>query len=209
MITAGPTREKLDPVRYFTNRSSGKMGYALAEVAAGMGAKVILISGADGHSAISGVNLVKVNSAEEMYSESMKHFTDADIVIKSAAVADYRPKLVSAEKMKKKSGNLLIEMERTKDILFEMGQTKEKQFLVGFAAETNDLEHYAKEKLKKKNADMIVANDVTAEGAGFAGDTNIVTIFHKDQTIKKLPLLSKHDTAKEILKEIVLKLGDD
>ncbi|MEK3887027.1 bifunctional phosphopantothenoylcysteine decarboxylase/phosphopantothenate--cysteine ligase CoaBC [Bacillus sp. FSL K6-3431] len=209
LITAGATKEKLDPVRYFTNRSSGKMGYALAEEASKMGADVTLISGAEGLPIPSNVDLVKVSTAEEMYNESMTYFKHADIVIKSAAVADYRPKNISSEKMKKKTGNLIIEMERTKDILLEMGVKKEQQFLVGFAAETNNVEHYARKKLQKKNADMIIANDVTAEGAGFAGDSNIVTIFHKDNSARKLPLLSKHETAKQILMEIVLKLGAD
>ncbi len=209
LITAGATKEKLDPVRYFTNRSSGKMGYALAEEANKMGAEVTLISGSDHLPKPLGVNLINISTAEEMFRESMKYFNHADIVIKSAAVADYRPKIISPEKMKKKSGNLVVEMERTKDILLEMGQRKDQQFLVGFAAETNNIEQYAREKLKKKNADMIIANDVTAQGAGFAGDTNIVTMFHKDNSVKELPLLTKHETAKQILTEIVLKLGDD
>ncbi|CAM4040286.1 bifunctional phosphopantothenoylcysteine decarboxylase/phosphopantothenate--cysteine ligase CoaBC [Lederbergia lenta] len=209
LITAGATKEKLDPVRYFTNRSSGKMGYALAEEANKMGAEVTLISGSDHLPKPFGVNLINISTAEEMFQETMKYFNHADIVIKSAAVADYRPKIISPEKMKKKSGNLVVEMERTKDILLEMGQRKDQQFLVGFAAETNNIEQYAREKLKKKNADMIIANDVTAQGAGFAGDTNIVTMFHKDNSVKELPLLTKHETAKQILTEIVLKLGDD
>ncbi|MCM3110203.1 bifunctional phosphopantothenoylcysteine decarboxylase/phosphopantothenate--cysteine ligase CoaBC [Lederbergia lenta] len=209
LITAGATKEKLDPVRYFTNRSSGKMGYALAEEANKMGAEVTLISGSDHLPKPFGVNLINISTAEEMFQETMKYFNHADIVIKSAAVADYRPKFISPEKMKKKSGNLVVEMERTKDILLEMGQRKDQQFLVGFAAETNNIEQYAREKLKKKNADMIIANDVTAQGAGFAGDTNIVTMFHKDNSVKELPLLTKHETAKQILTEIVLKLGDD
>ncbi|MBS4207675.1 bifunctional phosphopantothenoylcysteine decarboxylase/phosphopantothenate--cysteine ligase CoaBC [Bacillus sp. FJAT-50079] len=209
LVTAGPTKEKIDPVRYLTNRSTGKMGYALAETAASMGANVILISGA-GHLPVpANVRLVKVESAADMYEAVMAHFQEANIVIKTAAVADYRPKLVSNEKIKKQKGNLVIELERTKDILQELGQLKDQQFLVGFAAETNDLATYARDKLKRKNADMIVANDVTAKGAGFAGDTNIVTIFHKDDTIKELPLLSKHETAKEILMEVVRKLGAD
>lgn len=209
LITAGPTKEKIDPVRYLTNHSSGKMGYALAEEAAKMGAEVILISGADSLETPSGVALVKVESAEEMYNEVMRFFPDVDIVIKSAAVADYRPISFSEKKLKKKEGNLVIELERTKDILSELGISKKQQFLVGFAAETNNIEHYAMDKLQRKNADMIVANDITAQGAGFKSDTNIVTIFHKDKTKKQLPLLSKRDTAREILQEIVLKMGDE
>ncbi|MBS4177175.1 bifunctional phosphopantothenoylcysteine decarboxylase/phosphopantothenate--cysteine ligase CoaBC [Lederbergia citrea] len=209
LITAGPTKEIIDPVRYLTNRSSGKMGYALAEEAVKMGADVILISGSDTLSPPSDVTLINVESAEEMYNEVMKHFQEVDIVIKSAAVADYRPVQVFDKKVKKKDGNLVIELERTKDILQKLGQIKRGQFLVGFAAETNNIEEYALQKIERKNADMIVANDVTAKGAGFGVDTNIVTIFHKDQSVKKLPLLSKHDAAKEILAEIVHKLGDD
>ena len=209
LITAGPTKEKIDPVRYFTNRSSGKMGYALAEEAIEMGAEVILVSGADSITPPEGVKLIKVESAEEMHQQVIEHFPEADIVIKSAAVADYRPKEVFAEKMKKKSGNLVIEFERTKDVLQELGQIKNHQFLVGFAAETNNIDRNAREKLERKNADMIIANDVSAEGAGFGVDTNIVTIYHKDQSKKELPLLSKRDTAKEILKEISLKLEEN
>lgn len=209
LITAGPTIEKIDPVRYFTNRSSGKMGYALAEAAVEMGANVILISGTRSLPAPHGAKVVHIESAEEMYNEVMKYFPKAHIVIKSAAVADYRPKEVAPKKMKKKSGDLAIEFERTKDILHGLGQIKDQQFLVGFAAETDHVAEYAQQKLKNKNADMIVANDVTAEGAGFAGDTNIVTIYHKDQTKKELPMLSKYETAKEILQEITIKLGVD
>ncbi|MCJ8006213.1 bifunctional phosphopantothenoylcysteine decarboxylase/phosphopantothenate--cysteine ligase CoaBC [Lederbergia wuyishanensis] len=209
LITAGPTKEKIDPVRYVTNHSSGKMGYALAEEAAKMGAKVILVSGADNISAPAGVTLVKIESAEDMYNEVMKYFPESDVVIKSAAVADYRPSHVYDKKVKKQAGNLMIEFERTKDILQELGKNKDRQFLVGFAAETNDLEKYALQKLERKNLDMIVGNNILEAGAGFSGDTNIVTIFHKDHSVKKLPLLSKHETANEILGEIILKMGDD
>lgn len=208
LVTAGPTREKIDPVRYLTNRSTGKMGYALAEEAAKLGAEVILVSGANTISVPNGVNLIPIESAQEMYTEVMKHFSEADIVIKNAAVADYRPVQVYDQKLKKKDGPLVIEFERTNDILQELGQKKDKQFLVGFAAETEQVDKYALEKLKRKNADMIVANDVSAQGAGFGGDTNIVTIYHKDNTLKKLPLLSKSEVAKEILLEIIRKLGE-
>ncbi|VEF48454.1 phosphopantothenoylcysteine decarboxylase/phosphopantothenate/cysteine ligase [Bacillus freudenreichii] len=209
LITAGPTKEKVDPVRYFTNRSSGKMGYALAEQAALMGAEVILVSGTDSLPAPNGVKVVHVESAADMFDAVMSHANEADVIIKSAAVADYRPKQVHASKMKKQSGDLVIELERTKDILFELGKKKANQFLVGFAAETDNMEEYAKGKLVKKNADMIVANNVAAEGAGFAGDTNIVTIFHKDHSSVQLPLLSKQETARKILHEISEKLGGD
>ncbi|RST75440.1 bifunctional phosphopantothenoylcysteine decarboxylase/phosphopantothenate--cysteine ligase CoaBC [Siminovitchia acidinfaciens] len=209
LITAGPTKEKVDPVRYFTNRSSGKMGYALAEQAALMGAEVILVSGTDSLPAPNGVKVVHVESAADMFDAVMTHANEADVIVKSAAVADYRPKQVHASKMKKQSGDLVIELERTKDILFELGKKKANQFLVGFAAETDNMEEYAKGKLVKKNADMIVANNVAAEGAGFAGDTNIVTIFHKDHSSVQLPLLSKQETARKILHEISEKLGGD
>lgn len=205
LITAGPTKERLDPVRYFTNRSSGKMGYALAEQAALMGANVILISGTDHLPDPENVTCKHVESADDMYKEVMKHADQADIIIKSAAVADYRPKRALDSKMKKSSDQITVELEKTRDILLELGRKKKDQFLVGFAAETNNVDEYAKEKLKRKNADMIVANDVTHKGAGFEGDTNIVTIYHKDGSVKELPLMSKTDTAKEILMEVALK----
>ncbi|MBS4193931.1 bifunctional phosphopantothenoylcysteine decarboxylase/phosphopantothenate--cysteine ligase CoaBC [Lederbergia citri] len=209
LITAGPTKEKIDPVRYVTNHSSGKMGYALAEEAIKMGAEVVLISGADNMPAPNGVTHIKIESAEEMYNEVMKYFTHMDVIIKSAAVSDYTPSQVYDKKVKKQDGNLMIEFKRTKDILLELGKNKKHQFLVGFAAETNDLEKYAVQKLERKNVDMIVGNNILEAGAGFSGDTNIVTIFHKDHSMKKLPLLSKNETAKEILGEIILKMGDD
>jgi phosphopantothenoylcysteine decarboxylase / phosphopantothenate---cysteine ligase len=202
VVTAGPTREMIDPVRFFSNRSTGKMGFALAEEAARQGAEVTLISGPVSLTCPPGVNLIGVESAEEMYNEVINHYETADIVIKSAAVADYRPKTASDKKMKKQDGDLAIEFERTKDILKTLGEKKDGQFLVGFAAETNDVEEYARAKLSKKNADMIIANNVTVEGAGFAGDTNIVTIFRRDGSKRDLPLLSKAETAKEILREI-------
>jgi phosphopantothenoylcysteine decarboxylase/phosphopantothenate--cysteine ligase len=208
LVTAGPTKERLDPVRYFTNRSSGKMGYALARQAASMGARVILISGSDTQPDPENITCIHVESAEEMYKEVMKYAEEADIIMKSAAVADYRPKQVLDSKMKKNADRLVIEMEKTKDILYELGHRKQHQFLVGFAAETDHVEEYAKGKLKQKNADMIVANNVSLEGAGFDGDTNIVTIYHKDGTVKELPLLSKSETAKHILEEVVSRLED-
>jgi phosphopantothenoylcysteine decarboxylase / phosphopantothenate---cysteine ligase len=202
VVTAGPTREKVDPVRFFSNRSTGRMGFAIAEEAARLGADVTLVSGPVSLSCPPGVNLISVESAEEMYNEVLNRYGDADIVIKSAAVADYRPKITSDKKMKKQDGDMAIEFERTKDILKTLGEKKGSQFLVGFAAETNDVDEYASAKLRKKNADMIVANNVTVEGAGFAGDTNIVTIFLRDGSKRELPLLSKAETAKGILREI-------
>ncbi|WP_191565693.1 bifunctional phosphopantothenoylcysteine decarboxylase/phosphopantothenate--cysteine ligase CoaBC [Metabacillus idriensis] len=203
MITAGPTREKVDPVRYFTNHSSGKMGYAIAEAAKQMGAKVTLISGPVNLIPPAGVTTIFTESAEEMYGEVLNRYGEADIVIKSAAVADYRPSKALDQKMKKQDGSLTIKMERTKDILKELGQRKEQQILVGFAAETENVEEYAISKLQKKNLDMIVANNVTQEGAGFGTDTNIVTMYKKDGEKIELPVLSKQEVAKQILKEIV------
>ncbi|USK40596.1 bifunctional phosphopantothenoylcysteine decarboxylase/phosphopantothenate--cysteine ligase CoaBC [Cytobacillus firmus] len=209
VITAGPTREKIDPVRYITNHSTGKMGYAIAEVAVSSGAEVVLISGPVSINAPAGLKLIKVESAEEMYQAALNEFDYADVVIKTAAVSDYRPKVASAQKMKKQPGDEVLELERTKDILFELGQKKEKQILIGFAAETEQVEEYAKGKLMKKNADMIVANNVTAEGAGFGTDTNIVTFFKKDGSSEKLPLMSKKDVAVKILEEASKLLKDE
>jgi phosphopantothenoylcysteine decarboxylase/phosphopantothenate--cysteine ligase len=202
LVTAGPTREKLDPVRFFTNRSTGKMGYAIAEAAAKFGADVTLISGPTNLPSPDHVKTIRVESAQEMYEQVMKYYQDSDIVIKSAAVADYRPKYVFTEKMKKQPGDYVIEMERTIDILKTLGEQKTTQILVGFAAETERVEEYAKRKLESKNLDMIVANNVSEEGAGFAGDTNIVTIFKRDGSSISLPLLSKKKVAEELLKEI-------
>lgn len=207
LVTAGPTKEKIDPVRFITNRSTGKMGYAIAEEAVKLGAEVILISGTTALPVPEGVQVVYIESAEDMYREVMNYFPDVDIVIKSAAVADYRPVTVYDKKLKKQEGNLVIELERTKDILQELGQRKTKQFIVGFAAETDNVEKYTIDKMRRKNTDMMIANDITKEGAGFGTNTNIVTIFSKDGNVKSLPLMSKNEVAKEILKEITKKMG--
>jgi len=201
LISAGPTRERIDPVRYLSNFSSGKMGYAIAEVAQNLGAKVILISGPVSLKPPVGVQVIRVESAEEMYKAVLKYFDGADIVIKSAAVSDYRPKKIFQQKMKKQSQELMIELERTVDILAELGKRKKAQFLIGFAAETNHVEEYAKQKLLSKNADMIVANNVIQEGAGFGTDTNIVTFYKANNVKKQFPKLTKHEVAYEILKE--------
>ncbi len=202
VITAGPTREKIDPVRFITNHSTGKMGYAIAEEAVKQGAKVVLVSGPVNLPAPKGVTLVKVESAEDMYQAVMEQFDRAEVVIKTAAVADYRPMITYEHKMKKKQGDSVLELERTKDILFELGQKKQNQILVGFAAETEQVEEYATGKLLKKNADMIVANNVKAEGAGFGSETNIVTIFKKDGTKLELPMMTKQKVAEQILEQI-------
>ncbi|NQD64799.1 bifunctional phosphopantothenoylcysteine decarboxylase/phosphopantothenate--cysteine ligase CoaBC [Bacillus haikouensis] len=200
VITAGPTREMVDPVRFFSNRSTGKMGYALAEAAIQLGANVTLISGPAAIKPPAGAHYVEVNSAEEMYEAVHSVFNQADIVVKSAAVADYRPKEVMEHKLKKKDGNLVLEFERTKDILKSLGEKKDQQFLIGFAAETTNVEEYAKAKLHKKNADMIVANNVSETGSGFGTDTNKVSIITESE-VRHLPLLSKHEAAKEIFKD--------
>ncbi|EEL49690.1 MULTISPECIES: bifunctional phosphopantothenoylcysteine decarboxylase/phosphopantothenate--cysteine ligase CoaBC [Bacillus cereus group] len=209
LVTAGPTREKIDPVRFMTNFSSGKMGYALAEVAADLGADVILVSGPTAITPPFNVTTVQVESAQEMLEAVMQHYGSLDVVIKTAAVADYRPKIVHDQKMKKKSGDAVIALERTTDILKTLGEKKEQQVLVGFAAETTNVEEYATKKLREKNADMIVANDVKAQGAGFGTDTNIVTMYRKDGEIIRLPLLTKKEVAREILVQIEAMLEED
>ena len=202
LITAGPTREALDPVRFITNHSSGKMGYALAEEAIKLGAEVTLVSGPVNIAAPAKVNLVQVESAAQMYDAVWPYYDTADVVIGTAAVADYKPKVYHQNKMKKQPGDNVIELERTKDILQELGSKKTHQLIIGFAAETTTVEEYAREKLVKKNADMIVANNVTTEGAGFGTDTNIVTMFKRDGSAIELPRLSKAETAQKILAEV-------
>ncbi|CAH0216403.1 Coenzyme A biosynthesis bifunctional protein CoaBC [Peribacillus sp. Bi96] len=202
LITAGPTREAIDPVRYVTNHSSGKMGYALAEQAVEQGADVTLITGPVDLTPPSKAKVIPVESAADMYDAVFNHFETSDVVIMTAAVADYKPKFYHVQKMKKQPGENVIEFERTKDILMELGENKTHQFLVGFAAETNNVEEYARGKLVKKNADMIVANNVTVAGAGFGTDTNIVTIYDKNGSAVELPKMSKADIAKSILAEV-------
>lgn len=202
LITAGPTREAIDPVRYVTNHSSGKMGYALAEEATEMGAEVTLITGPVNLTPPFKARVIPVESAADMYDAVFEQFDSSDVVIMTAAVADYKPKIYHAQKMKKQPGENVIEFERTKDILKELGENKTHQILVGFAAETNNVEEYARGKLVKKNADMIVANNVTVAGAGFGTDTNIVTIYDKDGSATELPKMSKADIAKSILAEV-------
>ncbi|SFI21842.1 MULTISPECIES: bifunctional phosphopantothenoylcysteine decarboxylase/phosphopantothenate--cysteine ligase CoaBC [unclassified Bacillus (in: firmicutes)] len=209
LVTAGPTREKIDPVRFMTNFSSGKMGYALAEVAASLGAEVILISGPTALTPPANVTTIQVQSAQDMLEEVLHHYANMNVVIKTAAVADYRPKFVYDEKMKKKSGDTVIELERTTDILKTLGEKKEHQLLIGFAAETTNVEEYATKKLREKNADMIVANDVKAEGAGFGTDTNIVTMYKRNSAVIELPLLTKQEVAREILLQVEKMLEED
>ncbi|WP_132005646.1 bifunctional phosphopantothenoylcysteine decarboxylase/phosphopantothenate--cysteine ligase CoaBC [Mesobacillus foraminis] len=209
IITAGPTREKIDPVRYLTNHSTGKMGYAIAEAARQMGANVVLITGPVALAPPQGVQTVAVESAEDMYRAVLDRYDEADIVIKTAAVADYKPKTVYDHKLKKQIGGQTLELERTKDILLELGKQKKNQLLVGFAAETENVEEYARRKLQKKNADMIVANNVKLEGAGFGTDTNIVTIFKQDGSAVKLPMMPKIEVARYLLEEIAKEIKRD
>ena len=203
LVTAGPTQEPIDPVRYLTNHSSGKMGYAIAKVCSMRGAEVTLVSGKTAIKPPLFVDVVPVTTAREMYEAVTGRSDRQDIVIKAAAVADYRPKTISEQKVKKTDGELSIEMERTDDILKYLGEHKRaNQFLCGFSMETEHMLENSRKKLKKKNLDMIVANNVKVEGAGFAGDTNIVTLITRDDETQ-LPLLSKEETAVEIMNKIL------
>ena len=204
LVTAGPTQEAIDPVRYITNKSTGKMGYALAYQAALMGAKVTLVTGPTNIEIPFGISeVIKIKSAGQMYEAVTSRFDEMDIVIKSAAVADYKPKNISDSKIKKSDSDLVLELDRNKDILFELGKLKTKQVLVGFAAETDDLIANAQKKLAKKNLDFIVANDLKQEGAGFAGDTNIVKLLFADGNIVELPIMTKNQLSKEIYDKII------
>ncbi|WP_088012990.1 bifunctional phosphopantothenoylcysteine decarboxylase/phosphopantothenate--cysteine ligase CoaBC [Gottfriedia acidiceleris] len=202
IISAGPTVEKIDPVRFVSNHSTGKMGYSIAEVAVSLGAEVILVSGPTNLMPPKGCKVIQTESAEQMFEAIWSHYDEADVVIKTAAVADYTPSTTYDHKVKKAEGDLSIAFKRTKDILLTLGQNKTHQILVGFAAETDQVDEYAKSKLLKKNADMIVANDVTKIGAGFGSDTNIVTIFKRNGEVKPLPKMSKKEVAKELLFEV-------
>jgi phosphopantothenoylcysteine decarboxylase/phosphopantothenate--cysteine ligase len=204
LLTAGPTFEAIDPVRFIGNHSSGKMGFALAEVAADLGAEVILISGPVSlkmeHAM---VTVVSVISAQQMYETVHEYFKVCDVAILSAAVADYRPKEVALEKIKKKEGMMTLHLEKTKDILASLGTIKENQFLVGFALETeNELEN-AKTKLKKKNLDLIVLNSLKDKGAGFGTETNKVTLIAKDNKVIPFPVKTKKEVANDILTYII------
>lgn len=194
LVTAGPTKEAIDPVRYITNRSTGKMGYALARTAALRGAEVTLITGSDTLSDMPFINTVHIESAKDML-EAVKKYSDADIIVKAAAVADYRPKTVAEDKIKKSEGDAVIELDRTDDILKYLGENKkEGQLLCGFSMETRDLIVNSKKKLEKKNLDMICANNLKVEGAGFGTSTNVITLITKDGATE-LPLMSKEAAA--------------
>jgi phosphopantothenoylcysteine decarboxylase/phosphopantothenate--cysteine ligase len=204
LITGGPTQEPMDPVRFITNRSSGKMGYALSKIAGRRGAEVILISGPTSLS-LPGrdIKYVPVRTAEEMRKAVFAHLEGSSVVIKAAAVSDYRPKVISEKKMKKGDSEYTLALERTKDILEELGKKKENRILVGFAAETEDLVAHAKKKLQEKNLDLIVANDVTQPGAGFGLDTNQVKILYPSGQVKDLPLTTKEEISQVILDDVV------
>jgi phosphopantothenoylcysteine decarboxylase / phosphopantothenate---cysteine ligase len=203
LVTAGPTCEDFDPVRFLSNRSSGKMGYAVAEAAVRRGAKVILISGPVSLETPTGVERISVRTADEMHREVTTHFPQSTVAILAAAVADYRPVEKHAEKMKRGKSLLTVQLEPTKDILADIAKRKDDRIVVGFAAETDHVAENARKKLTAKGADLIVANDVTAEGAGFDVDTNVVTLFARDARDLALPRMAKAEVAHKILDEIV------
>ncbi|MGH9795283.1 MAG: bifunctional phosphopantothenoylcysteine decarboxylase/phosphopantothenate--cysteine ligase CoaBC [Candidatus Acidiferrales bacterium] len=204
LVTAGPTREEIDPVRYLTNRSSGKMGYAMAEAALRRGARVILVSGPVALEPPEGAELVRVTTAEEMHRAVLKHAEAATVVVKAAAVSDYRPVAPETKKIERSARErMTLELEPTPDILADVARRKGSRILVGFAAETGDVAAHAREKLAAKNVDLMVANDVTAEGAGFDGDTNVVSIFARDGRQVDLPQMSKYEVALRVLDEVM------
>lgn len=199
VVTAGGTVERIDPVRYITNDSSGKMGFAIAKAAQMLGADVHLIAAHTDEAPPEGISTEKVESAQEMYEAVLRVFENSDIVVKAAAVADYRPAEVAASKIKKRGETMTLELVKTTDILESLGRRKISQFLIGFAAETDSVEQFAQEKLKRKNCDLIVANDVTQEGAGFGTDTNSVHIFDAEGLVLQLPVMSKEEVALRLL----------
>lgn len=206
LITAGPTCEPVDPVRIYTNRSSGKMGYSLAKECSLRGANVTLVTGKTALEPWPFVKVVPIETAQQMFDEVTSRAPEMDIIIKAAAVADYRPKTVADEKIKKSDGEFVLEFERTQDILKYLGEHKpDGQFLCGFSMETENMLENSRNKLSKKNADMIVANNLKVQGAGFAGDTNVVTMITKD-SVKELELMSKDQVAHHIVDEIVSRI---
>ena len=206
LITAGPTRESIDPVRYITNHSSGKMGYAIAKSAMLRGADVTLVSGVVDIKAPNFIKVIPVLSAQDMFEAVKENYEQQDIIIKAAAVADYTPEYVATEKVKKKDGDMSISLKRTQDILAFLGQNrKENQFLCGFSMETEHMIENSKAKLEKKNVDMIVANNLKQTGAGFGTSTNVVTFITREE-VKELPLMSKENVGHAILDEIIQKI---
>lgn len=203
VITAGPTRERIDPVRYVSNFSSGKMGYAMAEAAASLGANTVLISGPVSLEQPAGVTVINVESAAEMFEAVSAQYEDATMVIKAAAVADYRPATIHSQKIKKMDGDSIIEMERTTDILKTLGERKAKQILVGFAAETENVLENGRDKLTRKNLDYIIINDVTDPDGGFGSETNVVTLLSKNGLHNPYPRMSKKELSIELLQAII------
>ncbi len=202
LVTAGPTIEAIDPFRYITNHSSGKMGYAIAEDAAKRGANVLLVSGQTALDCPDSVERINVRSAREMYDAVHEHFEWADAVIKTAAVSDYRPKEASTHKIKKSGDNLILELVPNPDILKSLGERKTHQILVGFAAETQNVIEYAEDKIRKKNLDFIVANNIAKEGAGFRGDNNIATIIEQNGTMTEYEQMTKSELGHVILDKL-------
>ncbi|PKW21024.1 bifunctional phosphopantothenoylcysteine decarboxylase/phosphopantothenate--cysteine ligase CoaBC [Flavobacterium lindanitolerans] len=204
LVTAGPTYEAIDPVRFIGNHSSGKMGFDIAEHAAGLGAEVILISGPTHlKPKSSGITLVNVTSAQEMYEAAHRYFGDVDVAISAAAVADYRPKFPATQKIKKTEDAFTIELEKTQDILASLGKVKQKQFLIGFALETENEIENAKLKIQKKNLDLIVLNSLQDEGAGFGKPTNKITFIDRNLEIEPMPLKTKEAVAEDILNKVI------
>ena len=202
LVTAGPTREDLDPVRYITNRSSGRMGYAVAEAAARRGARVVLVSGPVELEPPAGTELVSVRTAAQMHQAVLEHLSRASVVVMTAAVSDYRPVTAQPKKMKRGNGRVSIDLEATADILADVGRNKGERIVVGFAAETDKVAQNARAKLESKFADIIVANDVTAPGAGFDHDTNVVTLYSRGGE-QALPRMPKIDVAHRILDQVL------
>ena len=203
LVTAGPTQEPMDPVRFLSNPSSGKMGFAIARAAEHRGAHVTLISGPTSLQDPCNVKVIRIQTAAQLASAAFENFPHADIIIKSAAVSDYRPREVGSEKMKKKKDAMVLNLVRNQDILAEMGQRKGSRFLVGFAAETEALDQHATEKLQIKNLDMIVGNIVKGENSAFGSDTNKVTLYYRDGTQEALPVMDKEGLAHKLLDRIV------
>ncbi|MFO8192675.1 MAG: bifunctional phosphopantothenoylcysteine decarboxylase/phosphopantothenate--cysteine ligase CoaBC [Bacillota bacterium] len=206
LVTAGPTREHLDPVRYISNPSTGLMGYALARALSERGAEVVLISGPTHLTSPPGVKKVAITSADEMYEEVFKYYNDCRLIIKAAAVSDFRPLSEAEQKVKKHDASLSLELAANRDILKDLGQNKDNRILIGFAAETENATENARDKLIKKNLDLIVINDLTEPGAGFAVTTNRVSIIGREGAVERLPLMEKETVAHEILNRVVLLL---
>jgi phosphopantothenoylcysteine decarboxylase / phosphopantothenate---cysteine ligase len=207
LITAGGTIERIDPVRYITNDSSGKMGFAIAEAARDLGADVTVVHARVSESPPAGVRIVKAESAIEMFDAVMAAYDQTDLVIKAAAVADYRIAEISDQKIKKSSDTMTLNLVKNPDILQTLGERKTRQFTVGFAAETGDLARYATDKLMRKKCDLLVANDVTEPGAGFAVDTNRISIFDSSGLVEQLPLLSKRGAADRLLEIVIARMA--